>query len=219
MSDNLHDLLSDINNLLILLIIIFLLYRREFLGKSIALFTAAMITTLSTEVTAKIAAYNEVANTTPIYVLGINLVTFLLFFIYFRQLVVLARNRNLITFIIILHLLSYAAFALFLDQFFFVFPLYHYFFAIILLISVIAIFLVETFNSNLIFYIKNYYPFYVSLGLIVIYIGLLPILIFLNNVNIGIKKIIYSLVLFFINFIGYGTILWGIFASKKLDEH
>ena len=78
-------------------------------------------------------------------------------------------------------------------------------------------FFYETFNSDIILNITKYFPFWVSLSLIIIYIGLLPILLFINRVNSNLSAETFHLILFLINIIGYSVLFYGILKSNKIN--
>jgi hypothetical protein len=85
------------------------------------------------------------------------------------------------------------------------------------LLSAITLFLLDTFKTDLILNLKNYYPFWFSLGLIIIYLAIIPSIIISSSPNSIKDKPLWSLIIFFVNFIGYGIIFVGLFKAKKLD--
>lgn len=155
-------------------------------------------------------------NSTPMFVVGVSLVSFLYLFIYFYNLLKSPVTRKIQLIIIILFLLSYILFAIKDgNNFFLYFPVYFYVIETLLLLSTITLFFYETFNSDLILNLQDYFPFWVSLSLIIIYVGLIPILFFINNVRVSVNYDIYLNVIFFVNLVGYSILSYGIMRSKK----
>lgn len=91
------------------------------------------------------------------------------------------------------------------------------YFNVFFLLSAITLFLLDTFKTDLILNLKNYYPFWFSLGLIIIYLAIIPSIIISSSPNSIKDKPLWSLIMFFVNFIGYGIIFVGLFKAKKLD--
>ena len=90
-------------------------------------------------------------------------------------------------------------------------------FNVFLLLFVIALFLIDTFNSDLILDIKNYFPFWFSLGLIILYMAMVPSVIMTGKSYLKMKPGLWSFIVFIINFLGYGITFVGILKAKKLD--
>ena len=81
---------------------------------------------------------------------------------------------------------------------------------ILLLTFSILLFLYQTFNSDRIFEIKNYLPFWISVGSLLFYIGIIPILYFRATISYD----IYFFFLFLLNLINNGVIVFGLFWNK-----
>lgn len=81
---------------------------------------------------------------------------------------------------------------------------------ILLLTFSIILFLYQTFNSDRIFEIKNYLPFWISVGSLLFYIGIIPILYFRATISYD----IYFFFLFLLNLINNGVIVFGLFWNK-----
>jgi len=82
---------------------------------------------------------------------------------------------------------------------------------ILLLTFSIILFLYQTFNSDKIFEIKNYLPFWISVGLLIFYIGIIPIFYFRTSVS----QDIYFFILFLLNLISNIIIAVGLFWTKQ----
>jgi hypothetical protein len=116
--------------------------------------------------------------------------------------------------VIILFLLAYFIFIISDELFFKRFSIDLYFVETILLITSIGIFLFQTFKSELVLNIKQYFPFWVSLGLLILYCGLLPILIFSTKPGFSINMNLFNSILILVNVVGYGVMIKGVFSSK-----
>ncbi|MDR2206234.1 MAG: hypothetical protein LBE36_08795 [Flavobacteriaceae bacterium] len=103
-------------------------------------------------------------------------------------------------------------------NFFHEFPTNFYFFETILLLGSISLFLYETFHSNIVLNIKSYFPFWVSICLIMVYVGLLPLLFFVQQMGVSISADLFRLIMLFVNFMGYSILIVGILNSKKIKE-
>lgn len=96
------------------------------------------------------------------------------------------------------------------------FPEEIFFFNVFLLLFVIALFLLDTFKSNIIFEINHYYPFWFSLGLIVIYVGMVPSIIISKVSASMMMSGLWSFITFVINLVGYGILFFGLLKAKKV---
>lgn len=158
-------------------------------------------------------------NTTPLFVLFVNFLSFLLFYLYYLKILVLPRTKLIQKILIGVFILVFGVMSLVYKQsFFYVFPIYFYFFEIVLLLVSITLFLYESFNSDIILGIKTYFPFWVSMSLIVLFVGLVPVLLFVNSVDTKVSWEVYSSLVFFINLIGYGILSYGTVRSRKTDN-
>ncbi|MFC6268046.1 hypothetical protein [Frigoriflavimonas asaccharolytica] len=91
------------------------------------------------------------------------------------------------------------------------------YFDVFLLLFAITLFLLDTFKTDIILNLKNYYPFWFSLGLIIIYLAIIPSIIISSSPKSIKNNELWSIIIFFVNFIGYGIIFVGLFTAKKLD--
>ena len=96
------------------------------------------------------------------------------------------------------------------------FPQIILFFNVFLLLFVIALFLLDTFKTDLILEINHYYPFWFSLGLIVVYLGMVPSIIISKISSSTMTSGLWVFITFIINFVGYGILLIGLLKAKKI---
>ena len=182
---------------LVIVFFILLISKRKNLGKGTTFFIAATAIVIGLEIFIFVLRrYIHQFNSQPYYTIFTNLFVFLLFFLYFRSILVLEKSRRLNLYVIVIFLIIYLLFALFSENFFSKFCIKFYFIEVIFLIYNIYLFLQETFNSDKVLNIKYYFPFWVCIGLMCIYLGVTPLLIISNTaanlININIFFIILS---------------------------
>lgn len=203
-------------NLLIFFCLILLILKRENLGRNIIYFILAIFTTLLSNLLGKILINLFLLKSNHlIFNIGILLITFFLFFLYFYRKTTRLKLKRIQFGIICIFLLSYGLFLIFDTEFMDTFPIYFYFIETILLTISILVFLFQTFKSELVLNITQYFPFWASLGLIILYCGLMPILIIGTQPHLGMNVTLFFSIMLFINFIGYSIIIKGIFSSKR----
>ena len=98
------------------------------------------------------------------------------------------------------------------------FPEIILFFNVFLLLFAISLFLLDTFKTDLILEINHYYPFWFSLGMIVIYVGIVPSIFISKIITKATTSNLWSFIVFLINLVGYGILLIGLFKAKKLER-
>ncbi len=209
---------SVIQLILVILFFLLLLTNKKKLGNGIIYFIIASGLTALIETVVYILRTNiDNYNTIPIYSVGINFFVFLLFFIYFRNVLELERSKKINLILIYLFLGFYVLFALFSKDFFTKFPYIFYFVEVILLIGNIYLVLQETFNSDKILNIKSYYPFWACIGVMAIYLGVAPLLIISNTSSTMMNITIFFIILFIVNVIGYSILIMGIFYAQNIN--
>ncbi len=214
--DLIKDFGSTTVNLLYLVIILLMVFYRKHLGKHIEIVIAAMSVTFITEVTTIILQRLHIVQFTTIYyVIGIIGIVYLLFLVYFYKLMQNPQLRRIQLGIVAAHLINFILSAVMVDNFFYVFPDITNFTSIFLILVSLFIFLNDTFNSDKILLIKAFYPFFVAVSLTFIYVGLVPILFFSNRIDLDTEKLIFYVMLYSINIIGYSIMLAGIFFAKN----
>ncbi len=211
-----RELSSNITSLYLLIVFIVLVYRRNKLDRNIDTYIASLFIVVFLET---FLNFVKLKNNVIYYVLGSLLFHFLLLYVYYYQFLQTKKLKGLQMLIILLFLGNYMFFAIDDKTFFTVFPIKTYFVNIILLILSIGIFFYNTFNSEKIFSLKSYFPFWLSISLGVLYLGILPILVFSKLVGQEgqLSFSLYSFIMFTINMISYTILLVGIFKSKKID--
>lgn len=197
-----------------------LLFNQKKLGPSTFYFTVALGIMVVVNCIGLIGyTLSKTFNATPYFVIGVNFVSFLLFFIYFYKLLKSRDTKVLQLLIISVFVGTFCILGIIYGKHFFVsFPAFFYFLETVMLLFSITLLLYETFNSDIILNLKDYFPFWVSLSLIIIYVGLLPILFLVKNVKLTVSADVYYIILFFINLIGYGILSYGIFRSRKMTN-
>ena len=205
-------------NLLILSILVLLIRRRNILGDYKYLMIAAIAVTYVIDA---LTYFIRVTKSVPaIYTLYIYIyfglgLFFLLLFLMYQKLI---KNK-------MLKKIAYAITGLFLLFYSYQvmtinladgFPQIILFFNVFLLLFVIALFLLDTFKTDLILEINQYYPFWFSLGLIVVYLGMVPSIIISKISSSTMTSGLWVFITFIINFVGYGILLIGLLKAKKI---
>ena len=211
-----REIFTLLLNFFYLVILVFLLIYRKRLGKQIWLFIFAMLTVVITEWGVFIVRiFNTQFNVNLFYSVGIAVVFFSVMLIYFYKILETPRLKKIQLLIIVLNMLNLLASFYLIEDFFSTFSFYNYFVSIILLLFSVMLFFYETFNSEKILQIKSYYPFWISISLVFIYLGILPLLIMSQTVGEKLNGNIFGAMLFSINLIGYSILFIGIFYSKN----
>lgn len=210
--------LSSALLIIYLTIITLLILKRKNLGQHIWYFITAMIIVFASEFFSTIGKviYGDQFNSTPFMAGGVIVCFFIIVLIYFYKILESRRSKNIQLGIIGINFLNIILSLIFIKDFFTFLPYYTYFITIILLLMSITLFFLETFNSEKIFNISQYYPFWIAISLIVLYLGLLPLIVISKNaIQLSISKNIFLILLYSVNFTGYLIMLTGIFFSKK----
>lgn len=195
--------------------LLLLIVKRKKLGKNINYFILATLVSYITNVLGKVAIdIGYLQSNHIVFNFGILLIAFFLYLFYFYRKTTKLKLKRIQFSLIVIFLLSYLLFLIFDKDFIYNFPINFYFVETSLLIVSIGVFLYQTFKTELVLSIKHYFPFWAALGLLVLYCGLLPILFFGNKPNLGLSKDLFFIIMFFINFIGYGIIIRGTLLSK-----
>lgn len=212
------ELAGFINLLLEITVLIFLVLKRKNLDSCINIFVYSMSIIIITEFIARFYSNVLIKNNQMIYSIGINIIVFLLFLIYFYKILERRSLKKMQSVIIGLFILNVIISLIFNKKFFIEFPVITYFVDVVLLLFSIALFLFQTFNSDRILNLKSYYPFWISISLIIIYAGILPLIVVSTKANELMDRNVFFILLFFINLIGYSTMLIGIFFSSKSTQ-
>lgn len=195
-----------------------LIAKKSKLGKGIPFFISAIAVGIAVEIFCFIIIHSDKnISTTPVYVIGVNLLVFLLFFLYFHSVLEEKNLKRTSLFILIFFLVSYAGFALLTAHFFERFPFIYYGIELLLLCINIFLLLRQTFNSDRVLVIKYYYPFWICLGLLILYLGVAPLLVVSQKASELMNLNVFFVVLFGVNVVGYLILLIGIFYAKKIE--
>lgn len=207
-------------NVLILCICIWLFKKRNILGSYGNLMIAAMVLTYIIDC---ISFYMRLDKSIDqiyklyVYIFGGLGLFFLLIFLMYQKLLKDKVLKNIATTITVL----FSLFFIFQILTFDIkdgFPEILLFFNVFLLLFMIALFLLDTFQTDLILELKNYFPFWFSLGLIIIYLGIIPSIIINDMPKSELTGKLWALIMFIVNFLGYGLIFVGLLKAKKLEK-
>ena len=213
-------LLSSILIFIYLLIIVLMVVKRKELGNQIHYFIIAMLFVFLSESLSLLGSilYGDSFEVVRINVVGIIILFFLAVFVYFYKTLENKKLKTIQFGIVVLHIFNIIISLIFIDDFFIYMPYPTYFATIVLLLASVALFFFETFNSEKVLNILDYYPFWIAISLIILYVGLLPLMIISKNaMQLSISRNIFLILLYTVNFSGYTVMLTGIFFSKKTN--
>lgn len=205
-------------NILMLSILVLLIKRRNILGEYQSYMISAMSITYFIDL---FAFYIRLDYTMPIiynlylYIFGGLGLFFLIIFLMYQNVIKTRLLKKLAKIVTVLFVLFYI-YQIFTIRFSDGFPENILFFNVFLLLFVIALFLLDTFKTDLILEIKYYYPFWFSLGLIIIYLGIVPSIIISKISSATMLSGLWSFITFIINFAGYGILLVALIKAKKI---
>ncbi|MDW9381154.1 hypothetical protein [Chryseobacterium sp. JV558] len=145
------------------------------------------------------------------YVIGFLMIVFFLYLFYYYQLLYVPVLKKIQAFILILFVLNIALMFYIEDDLLHHFSFNMLYVDILLLLFSIILFLYQTFNSDKILGINNYLPFWISVALLIFFIGSIPILFFRTTVS----ESIYFFILFMLNLISNSILIWGLIGNKQ----
>ncbi|NIF05725.1 hypothetical protein F3J23_09730 [Chryseobacterium sp. Tr-659] len=145
------------------------------------------------------------------YVIGFLMIVFFLYLLYYYQLLYVPLLKKIQTVILVLFVLNIAVMFLIEEDLLHHFSFNMLYADILLLLFSIILFLYQTFNSDKILGIKNYLPFWISVALLIFFIGSIPIFFFRNTVS----ETIYFFILFMLNLISNGILILGLIWNKQ----
>ncbi len=213
----------EIAGLIVIVSIIFLtlllVFKRRNLERPIFYFIGAIVMLSLVEITGFLTKiFDHEYNTSKLYAIVTNFFVFLLYLLYFQKILQTKRLRNVNVIIIVLFVANYLGSALLIEEFFTSFSFVSYFVQVILLTGSINLVMSQTFNSDKILSLSTYFPFWVCLSLLIIYLGVLPLLMISNAAAQLINLNLFFAILFLVNFLGYNILLVGIFKAKTKLE-
>lgn len=201
-----------------LAIIVLLIVKRQNLRPHISYFIAAMIIVFCSEFFSTVGkvVYGDQFNSTPFMAGGVIICFFFMVFVYFYKILESKLSKQLQMGIIIVNVINVVLSLILIKDFFVFLPYPTYFVTIILLLCSVTLFFFETFNSEKILNIMGYYPFWIAISLIVLYLGLVPLIVISKRaVELSISKNIFFILLYSVNFTGYAIMFIGILFSKR----
>ncbi|PWW28660.1 MULTISPECIES: hypothetical protein [Chryseobacterium] len=145
------------------------------------------------------------------YVIGFLMIVFFLYLLYYYQLLYVPLLKKIQTIILVLFVLNIVVMFYTEDDLLHHFSFNMLYADILLLLFSIILFLYQTFNSDKILEIKNYLPFWISVSLMIFFIGSIPILFFRTTVS----ETIYFFILFMLNLISNGILILGLIWNKQ----
>ncbi|KIA90375.1 hypothetical protein OA86_00250 [Kaistella jeonii] len=199
-----------------LICLLFLILKRRKLekGSNYFIFGLGILTFIEIYCTLQ-KFINITYNSSILYVIGINLIVFLLFFLYFQSILISEKLKRVNLLLIVLFLLNYIGSAIFVENFFTRFPFFSYFVEVVLLTGSIFLVMSQTFNSDKILGLGHYFPFWVCISLLVTYLGVLPLLVISYTATNLMNLNIFFVLLFLVNVAGYTILFFGILKAKK----
>lgn len=145
------------------------------------------------------------------YVIGFLMIIFFLYLFYYYQLLYVPLLKKIQAIILTLFVLNIAVMFYTEDDLLHHFSFNMLYVDILLLLFSIILFLYQTFNSDKILGIKGYLPFWISVALLIFFIGSIPILFFRTTVS----ETIYFFILFMLNLISNGILMLGLIWNKQ----
>jgi hypothetical protein len=145
------------------------------------------------------------------YVIGFLMVVFFLYLLYYYHLLYVPLLKKIQMFILGLFVLNIAVMFYTEDDLLHHFSFNMLYVDILLLLFSIILFLYQTFNSDKILEIKNYLPFWISVALLIFFIGSIPIFFFRTTVS----ENIYFFILFMLNLISNSILILGLVWNKQ----
>ncbi|MCJ7934096.1 MAG: hypothetical protein MUW56_10790 [Chryseobacterium sp.] len=145
------------------------------------------------------------------YVIGFLMIVFFLYLLYYYQLLYVPLLKKIQAGILVLFVLNIAVMFYTEDHLLHHFSFNMLYVDILLLLFSIILFLYQTFNSDKILEINNYLPFWISVALLILFIGSIPILFFRATVS----ESIYFLILFMLNLTSNSILILGLIWNKQ----
>ncbi len=145
------------------------------------------------------------------YVIGFLMIVFFLYLLYYYQLLYIPILKKLQLIILSIFILNIAVMLYKENDLIHHFSFNMLYVDILLLLFSIILFLYQTFNSDKILDLNNYLPFWISVALLIFFIGSIPILFFRATVS----ESIYFFILFMLNLISNGILILGLIWNKQ----
>lgn len=145
------------------------------------------------------------------FVIGFLILVFFLYLLYYFRLIYLPLLKKIQLILLAIFIINIGIMFYIEDDL-----LHHFSFSmlytdILLLMFSIILFLYQTFNSDKILELNNYLPFWISVSLLILFIGSIPILYFRTTVS----EHIYFFILFILNLISNGILILGLVWNQQ----
>ncbi|MDQ0783944.1 hypothetical protein [Chryseobacterium sp. W4I1] len=145
------------------------------------------------------------------FVIGFLILVFFLYLLYYFRLIYLPLLKKIQLILLAIFIINIGVMFYIEDDL-----LHHFSFSmlytdILLLMFSIILFLYQTFNSDKILELNNYLPFWISVSLLILFIGSIPILYFRTTVS----EHIYFFILFILNLISNGILILGLVWNQQ----
>ena len=137
-------------------------------------------------------------------------IVFLMYLIYYYKLMYIPLLKKIQRIILFLFFVNIFGMSFIENSFFQGLSFNIFYINILLLLFSIILFLYQTFNSDKIFEIKNYLPFWISVGSLIFYIGIIPLFFF----RIKVSNDTFAIIIFILNLINNGVIVFGLFWNR-----
>lgn len=145
------------------------------------------------------------------YVIGFLMIVFFLYLLYYYQLLYIPQLKKIQLIILALFVINIPVMFCIEKDLLHYFSFNMLYVDILLLLFSIILFLYQTFNSDKILGIKDYLPFWISVALLIFFIGSIPIFFFRTTVS----ESIYFFILFMLNLISNGILILGLIWNKQ----
>jgi len=145
------------------------------------------------------------------FVIGFLILVFFLYLLYYFRLIYLPLLKKIQLILLAIFIINIGIMFYIEDDL-----LHHFSFSmlytdILLLMFSIILFLYQTFNSDKILELNNYLPFWISVSLLILFIGSIPILYFRTTVS----EHIYFFILFILNLTSNGILILGLVWNQQ----
>ncbi|SHE59241.1 hypothetical protein [Chryseobacterium vrystaatense] len=150
-------------------------------------------------------------STETFYVIGFLMIAFFLYLLYYFQLLYWPILKKIQCVLLILFVINILVMFYTEDDLLHHFSFNMLYVDILLLMFSIILFLYQTFNSDKILELNNYLPFWISVSLLILFIGSIPILYFRTTVS----QSIYFFILFMLNLISNGILMLGLIWNQQ----
>jgi len=202
---------KQISMVISLLVIALMIIRYRKIGKENLFFIAGYILFSFIDIFCYFYFKSTHRSTEMFYVIGFLMIVFCMYLLYYFQLLYWPLLKKLQLFLLILFVGNIAVMFYIEDDLLHHFSFNMLYINILLLMFSIILFLYQTFNSDKILELNNYLPFWISVSLLILFIGSIPILYFRTTVS----EHIYFFILFMLNLISNGILILGLSWNRK----